>query len=378
MITQNQFRSYFEVPHKRLFFNHAAYSPLSKPVVAAINGYLEQRQSGTPLSWKIADEHREGLRSNYGKLIGASPERIAHMGNTVSGISVLANGLDWKPGDHIILYEHEFPANVMPFLNLEDQGVEVEFISAPDGRVTPDLFAAAIKPEPRLISISSVQYLSGYRTDLKGLATLCHTRNILLSVDAIQSIGVIPTDVMELGIDFMAVGGHKWMMSPLGTGFLYVTEDLQSRLRLTNRGYMGHLNPADFQNFKQPLSDDAKRFEMGAFNAAGMAGAEKATELLLNCSIDSIFRHIKLLIGQFEWGLEDLPFKLIHQFEEQEKSGICMFTHVDPAQNDSIYDALTAAGVNLSLRGGGLRLAPHYYNNSNEIDQLIALLKDSL
>jgi len=375
MISQEQFRSYFDVAGRRLFFNHAAYSPLSKPAVSAMNEFLVHRQMGNPLSWNIAEGHMEGLRANYGKLVGAPPERIGHMANTVSGINVLANGLDWKSGDHILLYADEFPSNVMPFLNLKDKGVEVEFISAPDGRVTPDLFEAALKPQTRLISMSSVQYLTGYRADLKALAELCHSRSILFSVDAIQSVGVVPTDVIASGIDFMAVGGHKWMMSPLGTGFLYLTEELQRRLKLVHRGYMGHVNPIDFGNFDQELSPHARRFELGAFNASGMAGAEKATELLLDCGIDSIFRHVRKLIGQFEWGLEELPFECMYQFEENEQSSICMFSHTDNSRNEAIFQSLSKSGVNISLRGRGLRLAPHYYNTQDEIEQILALLK---
>ena len=378
MISQEQFRSYFNVVGRRLFFNHAAYSPLSKPVVDAMNEFLGHRQMGNPLSWNIAEGHMEGLRANYGKLVGAPPARIAHMANTVSGINVLANGLDWKSGDHILLYMDEFPSNVMPFLNLKDRGVEVEFISASDGRITPELFEAALKSQTRLISISSVQYLTGYRADMKTLSELCHSRNILFSVDAIQSVGVVPTDVLDSGIDFMAVGGHKWMMSPLGTGFLYVTEELQGRLKLVHRGYMGHVNPIDFGNFDQELSPDARRFELGAFNASGMAGAEKATELLLDCGLDSIFRHVRKLIGQFEWGLEELPFKTMYQFEENEQSSICLFSHVDHTKNEAIFQMLSKSGVNISLRGGGLRLAPHYYNTPDEVDQILELLKENV
>jgi len=375
MIAQEQFRSYFDVVGKRLFFNHAAYSPISRPVVNAINEYFEHRQAGNPLSWSIAEAHMEGLRSNYAKLVGTIPERIAHMANTVSGVNVLANGLDWRKGDHILLYKDEFPSNVMPFLNLRERGVDVEFIAAPDGRVTPELFQAALRPETRLISISSVQYLTGYRADLKALSELCHSRDIIFSVDAIQSVGVIPTDVISSGIDFMATGGHKWMMSPLGTGFLYLTEELQSKLKLVHRGYMGHVNPAAFGNFEQELSPHARRFELGAFNASGMVGAEKATGLLLECGIDSIFRHVRSLINQFVWGLNELPYEIMYQFEENEQSGICMFSHTDVSRNESIFQKLAESGVNVSLRGGGLRFAPHYYNNLDEVDQFLNLLK---
>jgi len=298
------------------------------------------------------------------------------MANMVTGINVLATGLDWKKGDHILLYADEFPANVMPFLNLRDAGVEVEFLNAVDGRLTPELFEAAIKPQTKLISISSVQYLTGFRADLEAFSKLCRDNEILFSVDAIQSIGAIPTDVESLGIDFLAAGGHKWMMSPLGTGFIYLTEELQTRLKLTYRGYMGHVDPNDYGNFEQNLHPHARRFELGAFNATGFAGAEKATELLLNCGLDSIFMHVRNLINQFEWGLKDSAFKPMYTFSDSELSSILMFSHKEASKNEAVYEGLSAAKVNLSLRGGGLRFAPHYYNTQDEIEQLLNLLRD--
>lgn len=374
MITQAEFRTFFQVAGTRLFFNHAAYAPLSKPVVQAMNDYFAVRSHGDPASWSIAEEHVEGLRNNFAQLVGATPPRIAMMQNTVTGVNILANGLAWQAGDHILLYADEFPSNVMPFLNLQDRGVEVEFIKAPDGRVSLERFAAAIKPNTRLISLSSVQYLTGFRADLKPIADLCHQQGAYFSVDGIQSVGVIPTDVIESGIDFLAVGGHKWLMSPLGAGFIYVTEALQSELKLAFRGYMGHVNPIDFGNFEQELSPHARRFELGAFNAPSIVGAHQATELLLACGIENIFRHVRKLIHRFEEGITSLPFETMYHFEEQETSGICMFTHENAELNEKVFNSLSDQKVNISLRGGGLRLAPHYYNTVEEIEAFLALL----
>ena len=375
MISQTEFRSFFEVAGERLFFNHAAYAPLSRPVIQAMDAFFRHRSQGDPASWSIAEEHVEGLRTNYAKLIHTKPDRISIMQNTVTGINVLASGLDWQVGDHILLYRDEFPSNVMPFLNLQERGVEVEFIHAPGGRLSVECFEAAMKPRTRLISISSVQYLTGYRSDLKAMATLCHEQGALCSVDAIQSVGVIPTDVEDLGIDFMAVGGHKWLMSPLGSGFLYLTEALQARLNPAYRGYMGHSNPADYSNFEQALSPAARRYELGAFNAPSIVGAHKATELLLGCGIQAIHMHVRNLIRQFEWGLTELPFQGLYAFSEAESSGIFMFSHTNQKLNKAVFDYLSSRRVNISLRGNGLRLAPHYYNTIDEIEELLTLLR---
>jgi len=344
MMTQENFRKLFEVTDRRLFFNHAAYSPFSRPVVQAMDDYLNYRLQGSPVTWTTAVERMENLRNNYAKLIGTQADRIAHMANTVTGMNVLASGLNWRPGDHILLYADEFPANVMPFLNLRSRGVQVEFIRGKDVRVTPELFAAAITPQTRLISVSSVQYLTGYRTDLKALAELCHAHDILLSVDAIQSVGVIPMDVQKSGVDFLAAGGHKWLMSPLGTGFLYVTEALQERLQPAYRGYMGHVDPEAYSDFEQELSPHARRFELGAFNAAPIAGAETATDLLLQCETPRIFQHVRNLLNQFNWGLEETEFIPLYTFDENEQSGIQLFSYQDQTLNEQVFIIASFSG----------------------------------
>jgi len=374
MLTQEKFRGFFDVAGERLFLNHAAYAPLSRPVIQAMNAFFDHRRLGNPSAWAIAEEHMEGLRENFGKLINSPSERIALMQNTVTGLNVLASGLTWNRGDHILLYEHEFPSNVMPFLNLREQGVEVEFVKAADHRLLPECFENALRPNTRLVSVSSVQYLTGYRADLKQIAELCHANGTLVSVDGIQSLGVIPEDVMNTEIDFLAVGGHKWLMAPLGAGFLYLTEALQSQLKLGFRGYMGHVNPVDYDNFEQPLSPHARRYELGAFNAPSIVGAQRSTELLLECGIKHIHQHVRSLIHQFEWGLAETEFNAMYSFDELESSGICMFTHQDPNKNKAVFEYLSSKKVNISLRGNGLRLAPHYYNNGAEIDQLLDLL----
>jgi len=376
MISQSEFRSHFEALGDRLYFNHAAYAPLSKPVLDTMNQYLEVRQKGDPQTWAVAVEHWDGLREKYARLVGTQASRIAMMGNTVSGINVLATGLQWKAGDHILLYQDEFPANVMPFYNLQKQGVELEFIPATDGRVTADAFESRLRKTTRLISVSSVQYLTGYQADLKAISHLCQQRDIIFSVDAIQSLGVIPTNVDDLGIDFLSAGGHKWMMSPLGAGFLFVTEALQARLEVANRGYMGHVDPEDYGNFDQALSPDARRFEMGAPNAPSIVGADMAVGLLLDCGIENIHAHVRSLLRQLESGLSDTSFRPLYTFDEEESSGIFMFSHEDADRNMEIFKTLTEQKVNISSRGGGLRFAPHYYNSVEEVDRFLNMLSD--
>ncbi len=375
MISQEQFRQQFDVNRHRLYFNHAAYAPMSRSVVRAMSDYFQVRLEGEPNAWGYVVERYEGLRSNFASLVNAEPDRVAIVANTVVGINVLATGLDWQAGDRIILYEKEFPANVLPFTNLKGSGVEVDFISDREGRVDVQLFEAALTSRTRLVSISSVQWLTGYRADLKALSELCHARGILLCVDGIQSVGAIPMDVDHSGIDMLVAGGHKWQMSPLGTGLLYLTEELQERLKMGAMGYMGKVDPEDYLNFNQPLSPHARRYEMGAFPAPSIIGAQIATKLLLEAGIENIQSHLRALLHQFRKGLTDIPYRCRYEFDDHESAGILIFGHQDSRRNPEVYDKMVAAGVNLSLRDGWLRLSPHYFINADDVSKLLDILE---
>ncbi|MCF7809190.1 MAG: aminotransferase class V-fold PLP-dependent enzyme [Candidatus Marinimicrobia bacterium] len=376
MISQQEFRSHFDSLGDRLYFNHAAYSPMSRPVAETIKYYLDVRMEGSSDTWTLAVDHLETLRSNYAALINTTADRIALTGNTGSGLIALANGMNWQTGDHILLYAHEFPANVTPFYNLKRLGVDVELVQDVDGRLTPEQFASKLRPQTRLISLSSVQYLTGYRANLKPFSDLCHENGIIFCVDAIQSLGVIPMDVVDMGIDFLSAGAYKWMMAPIGTGFLYLTEALQEKLQVTGLGYMGNENPERYDEFDQELHPDARRFEVGAFPAPGVAGARKALDLLLACGIDNIQKHVSGLTEQFLSGLKNTAFEPVYTFSKEERAGICLFKHKNQEQNEEVFKRLTAQKVNIALRGGGLRFAPHYYNTSEEVDRFLAMLAE--
>jgi selenocysteine lyase/cysteine desulfurase len=185
-----------------VYLNHAATSPLSSRVVAAVDNYLLERSKTRIDNFgsliRIAKETKEYIA----KLINAAPDRITFCDNTSNALNILATGLDWKQGDRIILNDIEFPANVYPFLNLKRHGVEVDFVKSRGGKILPEDIDAAMTDRTRLLSISHVQFLSGYRADLKSIGELCEKQGILFSVDAIQSAGVVPVDVQEMKIDF--------------------------------------------------------------------------------------------------------------------------------------------------------------------------------
>jgi len=194
-------------------------------------------------------------------------------------------------------------------------------------------------------------------------------------VDAIQALGVMPVDVMAGGIDFLATAGHKWLQSPLGTGFLYLTQELQERIKPAHLGYMSLKNPMAFTDFEQPLARGARRYELGAFNAVNCVGAREALTLLIEADQNAVFQHVRNLVRHFTERLGETNFQPVFDFPEANRSGVFIFTHQDSAKNEALLEQITTRQVVLSLRDKGLRLSPHYYNTLDEVDAFIDILK---
>jgi selenocysteine lyase/cysteine desulfurase len=211
---------------------------------------------------------------------------------------------------------------------------------------------------------------------LQSFSTLCHAKGIIFCLDAIQSLGAIPMDVTKLGVDFLSAGAYKWMMAPIGTGFLYLTDEMQEMLEVAGLGYMGTQNPEEYKDLDQPLHADARRFEVGAFPTPGVAGARAALDLILNCGIENVQLHIDNLIHRFKTGLEFTEFLPLYSFSKEERSGIFMFTHKDMEKNSEICDNLDARNVNIALRDGVLRFSPHYHNSAEQVDKFLEMLSD--
>lgn len=375
-MTQAEFRALFShVTSRRLYFNHAAVSPLADPVLVAMNEHLERRHTGAPDTWAKAAGAAENLRGLYATLVNTTPDRIALMPNTVAGLNILASGLKWQTGDRILLNEHEFPANVIPFRNLRRLGVELDFVKTADGQFPVAAYEKAITPRTRVLSLSIIQYMTGYKADVKAIADLCHRHNIIFSVDAIQALGVMPVDVTSDGIDFLATGGHKWLQSPLGSGFLYLSKTLQDQIHQTHLGYMSLEHPEKFSDFEQPLSEDARRYELGAFNAVNCVGAREALALLIDSDQTIVFEHVRGLVRHFSKQLAETNFRPVFDFDEANSSGIFIFTHRDASKNQTMLEQITDRDVVISLRDKGLRFSPHFYNTTDEVDAFIDILK---
>ena len=364
----------------KIYLDHAGTSPLSTRVVGAITAYMEERSRGRldtyPLDLLMVAECRAMLQ----RVVNAeSPERIAFAGSTTDAINIVASGLRWKSGDRIILGDIEFPANVYPFLNLRRLGVELDVLHAPDGSMTPEMIAGALAPRTRLVALSAVQYLSGYRADLAAIGEMTRRRGIVFAVDGIQAAGAVRLDVQEMKIDALAAGGQKWLMAPHGSAFLYLTEELQSRIEQANLGWLSVETPWDFHNFTQPLASSARRYECGSLNTPGLWGLHASLMTLLEFDPAATEAHLLAITGTLMSELRLIPeVRIISPAATRERAGIVTVEADATFDLKLLLKRMAERRITIALRRGLLRFSPHFYNSPEDMVTAAGALRDCL
>src|SRR5215213_3120582 len=232
-------RSLFPITERAIYFNHAAISPPPTTTIRAIEAQLKdvnENGSANFRNWLAVKEQARQLLAN---LLGARAEQVAFVRNTSDALSTVANGLTWKPDDNIVTFRCEFPSNIYPWLRVRDAfGVEVRLCEERGGRIDFAELSSLIDHHTRVVSISHVQYASGFRVDLKRLGRVARQHDALFVVDAIQALGVIPVDVEAEFIDVAAGAGHKWLLAPEGVGYLYLSDRARERIQPTLVGWV--------------------------------------------------------------------------------------------------------------------------------------------
>jgi cysteine desulfurase / selenocysteine lyase len=372
------YRELFPITREWTYLQNASIGPLSTRVLDAVQRCLAQQASAGTESYASWLETAESVRRRAAALIGAPAECVSFVRNTAEGLSRIAFGLPWSAGDNIITASIEYPTNVMPWRALERLGVETRILPSRDGRVDIDDIVRAADARTRMVAISSIQFSSGYRIDLARLGGFCRERGVLLSVDAIHTLGVFPLDVRTTPVDFVSAGGHKWLLSPAGTGLFYARPELVDGLRVIEVGAAGD---ARYHVQDELLLHDfvpdpsAKRFEGGVPPFALLAGMGAAIDLALEIGIERIARHVLGLADRAAEGLAACGCEILSpRAAEEEKSAIVVFVH-PRVSSESLKRTLTARRISVSLRTVGgravLRAAPHFYNDASDIARLV-------
>jgi len=366
------YREEFPITRTWAYLNHAAVAPLPRRVVRAMRRFLQARQRGE-LGLKVwPPPVMAEARALAARLVNASTEEIAFLGSTSDGLNLAAQALPIAPGENVILCDMEFPANVYPWLNLQKRGVEVRIVPHDRGGLTPERLAACLDERTRVVAVSSVQFLSGFRADLPALARLAHEAGAVLVVDAIQSLGVIPMDVRAAGVDILAANGAKWLLAPIGITILYVRREWIERLQPVYAYYRAIPSPEPYLRYDwTTLRPDAGRFEPSSPNVDGIYGLHAALSLLLEVGIERIQARVLDLTDRLLEGLEALGLEILTPREREARAGIVSFRTADVLRD---YGRLRKARVLVSLREGYLRVSPHFYNTPAEVDRLLEVL----
>ncbi len=371
----NEIRKLFPHTHNgSIHMNHAAISPLPRPVKEALDKCIEERYSGAIENFEKVKLLIGQTRQNIAEYIHADPDQITFTGNTSDAISAVANGLDWNSGDEIILNTMEFPANVQPFRRLESQGVILRYVPHRNHTITANDIRSYVTPKTKLVSVSAVQYLSGYRADLEAIGSLCKDKNILFVVDGIQALGATPVDVKLCHIDALGTGAHKWLMAPMGIGFLYLSKKMQSKLSPVKTGWLSVDDPWALTEFNQPWLPVSSHLETGTPNLIGITGLGSSLQLFKSIGIELIESQILHLTGVIISKLEEnqkATIKLITPADNRRRMGIVSFALVKNVDHQEVLTELKKKKINISSRENYFRISPHFYNTDQEIEKVL-------
>ena len=368
----------FPICARKIYCAHAADSPLPRRVAEGMRESIE-RATVDARNYDGELERIEETRTLVARLLGCDRDEIAFTGPTASGLNTVANGLDWKPGDEVVCYLDDYPANVYPWLALERHGVKPVLLeTARIGEITPEVVERALTKRTKLVALASANYISGYRIDLEAIGALCAERGVLFSVDAIQTMGVFPVPLQN--VDFASAGAQKWMLGPSGAGILFVKKSRHDLLRPATIGGWNVVSPNFISQREVKFETGGRKFEPGAYTHTVLAGLRAAVELLLEAGPTEISNQIRSLTQSLRDQITPDGFEFLSPIEEKNRCGILTFRHPQIA-GERFADALTKNDIVVSLRydranRGWLRVSPHFYNTAAEMAKIAELLRE--
>ncbi len=368
---RNRFREQMPISQRFAYFDHAAVAPLPHPTSQALATWLHQATNDGDTHWLQWAAAVEKTRKLGAQLLNAQASEIALVPNTTFGLNLVARGFPWQPGDNVVVPENEFPSNLYAWMSLAEIGVQTIRVPVPEGRLEIEPLLAACNERTRLIAASWVGYASGWRIDVAELCRAAHERGVLVMLDAIQGLGVFPLDVQATGLDFLAADGHKWLLGPEGAGFFFARQEHLPRLKSLQAGWNSVEQRHDFTNIAWRPRAEAARFEGGSQNMAGFIALGASLELLQ--SLGPLEETVLEITHQAQERLVARGCEIISPCEAGHDSGILTF-RIPGRDAAQLRQACLAADVVLSVRGGGLRLSLHGYNNEDDLERLERVL----
>jgi cysteine desulfurase/selenocysteine lyase len=369
-----EIRTEFEPAVSRWTYLNAAACGLT-PCFAreAMNTWWEDKLQNGSVHYHTWEDFARRTKGKFGKLINARSEELAYMMNTSEGLNLIINGIDFKKGDNVVVNRYDFPSNYLPWLNLQASGVEVRCVDVAENRIPVESVESLVDRNTRAVSLSSVQFKSGFRCNLKEIGTICKENESFFVVDAVQSLGAYEMDVKKYGIDALCTSCYKWLLGPDGIGFLYCSEDIVDEIATTNIGWMSTPDPWSFPA-ELELERTSQKFESGTLPWPLIYSIDPIFDFFNDITVRTVQNHISSLLDYLIEELTRLNVKIISPLQQDERSGILTF---DVRKREKLAAIYQNEKVRISVRDG-IRVSPHIYNTISDMQKLIAILEKFL
>ena len=365
----------FPLDEKIIYLNHAAISPWPRRTAEAVQRFALENMTQGAKNYAHWEQQEQLLREQFRELLNApAAADIALLKNTSEALSVVAYGLNWQPGDNIVITDQEFPSNRIVWESLQNQGVTVRQAPIAHADEAEVALFALVDEHTRLIAVSSVQYASGLRMDLAKIGRFCQQHEILFCVDAIQSLGALQFDVQAIKADFVMADGHKWLLGPEGVAVFYCRAALREQLQLKQYGWHMVANAKDFAAKTWRVAQDARRFECGSPNILGIQALSASLSLLLEMGMTTVEKRVLANTHLLLAGLTQIPgIEILSPQQATRYAGIVTFRHQQLATTD-LFQHLLSNRVICAQRGGGVRFSPHFYLPTVKLKRAIELI----
>ena len=363
------------------YLNVSGQSPMPRVSIRAVQAAIEAKKFPHHKPDSTFFEVPNRLRASIARLIGAKPEEVALTTGATAGVTAVAYGLSWKPGDEVVTATSEFPLQYTVWKPMEErEGLKVKIVAPREQFITADDLIAAMTPRTRIVSVSLVRFDDGSLLDAPRLAAACHAQGALLLLDVSQCCGALPMNVHQLGADFIVSAGYKWLLGPFGTGFFWIKSEHLGMVRPSPFYWMAVAGSDNFSalNFSDPKpAPSAKRWdapEWASHFNLNLAASDASVDFVLRMGPELVAAHNRRLI---DFMFERLPKDRCvpaSPLDGARRGPYGCFAARSPEKTAELYQHLRKENVIVSLREGKIRVSPHLYNTERDIDKLISVI----
>jgi cysteine desulfurase/selenocysteine lyase len=375
LFSEPERRRLFQVVSHVNYLNAASECPWPDPTITAVTNWA-RRYGETDI--RHTDELiaiLSRLRELCADLIGADADEIAFVPNTSAGLAIAAELLPLSEGDEIIIPNGEFPAVPTAWARAERRGVRVVRADISERGLQAGDIENACTERSRAVCLSWVAYDNGDVRNLDGIREIVEKRRLYFVVDGIQATGVRPIDVHDLGIDVFASGGSKWLMSPCGSGLVYIRRELSRSLPSPSPGWLAYDFDYDWSRCHEtdlPLYEGARRYEQGSWSQLALIGMHASLDLICSTGVSRIFEHVTGLVKTLATRLAAIPDIALACDPIAQEANFLAFGH---PRAKEIFESLTEKRIIVSFRNDRVRLAPHLYSTGTDIEEAIKTIE---